>query len=139
MMRILGIDYGERRIGLAISDRQQLIAQPLRTIEYDDIRVAIEEITALCEEESVKLIILGDPIHLSGDTGTIGYKVRAFSDSLSKSTGKEIIMMDERFSSVEAERAVRALGDKPSLNKAKIDNIAAALILDAFLQRDRDD
>ncbi len=136
-MRVLGIDYGERRIGLAISDYARIIAQPAKTIEYNDIEAAIKEITELCDEKGVELIVVGNPINLDGAAGTIYDKVKRFTELLTEHSSREVVMVDERFSSVEAEQTLRKMGKKPSLNKPRVDNIAAALILDTYLQRER--
>jgi len=131
-MIILGIDYGIRRMGLAISDKNSKIALPLETIEGDD-EIFIGEIKRIVAERNVQKIVVGLPKHLSGDESEMSRRVKDFCKKL-KILGIEIILFDERYTTVKAEEIVREMKKKPSRNKGKIDKIAASLILKNFLE-----
>lgn len=135
MPRYLGIDFGLVRVGLALSDSMGIIAQPWRTIPNEGLEPLIERICEIIHDESISDIVFGKPLHLSGDDSPILLKVKELSTELSRrfpDVGLHFI--DERFTSVEAGNAIHALGGKPSRDKAKVDSIAASLILQAFIE-----
>ena len=132
--RILALDYGEKRIGLAISDPLGVTAQGLGTIEYKNLKEAIAEIKNVIARYSVEELVLGLPLNLKGEIGSIAREVQKFADQLKSETGIPVSFWDERLTSVEAERALIQMGKSPSLNKKQIDEIAAILILQGYLQ-----
>ena len=135
-MRVLGIDYGERRIGLALSDPTGTIASPLETLTYRQGKRpplhAIEEIARL---RGVERIVVGLPLELSGAETERCQVVRRIGGELGARLGIPVDYVDERMTSVRAQRAVRALGLRRSERerKERIDAAAAALILQAWL------
>jgi len=133
--RYLGIDFGLARVGLALSDSMGIIAQPWRTIPNDGLESLVERICRIIQEENISDIVFGKPLHLSGDESPIFLNIKELMNALSR-TLPEIGMhlIDERFTSVEAQNAIHTLGGKPSRDKAKVDSIAASLILQAFLE-----
>lgn len=138
MSRILALDYGERRIGVALSDPTRTIASPLTTLtRRAGKRPPWAEIVRLVEENEVDEIVVGLPLDLSGAETPWTAEVRAFGDQLAKRTGRRVRWEDERFSSVEAERTVRGMGLRKSRReeKGRVDATAAALILRGFLDR----
>jgi putative Holliday junction resolvase len=136
--RILGIDYGERRIGIAISDPTATIAQPLTVLRRRaGKRPPVQAIADLVAQHRVEHIVVGLPLTLAGDESDWTREVRAFGDKLGERAGTGVSFADERMTSVAAERAVRALGLKRSEReqKERIDAAAAVIILQAHLDR----
>jgi putative Holliday junction resolvase len=137
----LGIDYGERRVGLALSDPTATIATPLPTlVRRRGKRPPVQAVADIAREHEAAAIVIGLPLTPEGDESEWTTEVRAFGATLAERTGIPVRFLDERFTSARAERAVRALGLRKSQReeKARIDAAAATLILQAFLDR-RDD
>lgn len=142
MGRILALDYGTRRIGVALSDPAGIIASPLTTlVRRAGKRPPWSELVRIVQENEVEEIVIGLPLDLSGDEGEWAAEVRVFGAQLARRTGLTVHWVDERLSSVRAERAVRSLGLKRSQReqKERVDAAAAAVILQNFLaiQRNR--
>ena len=136
MPRILGIDYGERRIGIAISDPSATIAQPLTVLtRRAGKRPPVQAIADLIELHDAQHVVIGLPLTLAGDESDWTREVRAFGNKLALRSGTGVSFADERMSSVAAERAVRSLGLKRSEReqKERIDAAAAMLILQSYL------
>lgn len=136
MPRILGIDYGERRVGLALSDPTGMIASPLPTLKRrKGKRPPVAPVARLVEEHEVAEIVVGLPLTLDGEESDWTREVRAFGEALGKRTGRPVAFQDERMTSVRAERAVRSigLGKQKREEKERIDAAAAMLILQAYL------
>lgn len=140
MSRVLAIDYGEKRIGLAVSDPTRTIASPLPTLtRRTGKRPPWAELERVLQEREVEEVVVGLPLSLSGDESAWTAEVRAFAAKLAERTGVTIHFLDERMSSVQAERIVRSSGLKRSQReeKGRVDAAAAAIILESFLQRKR--
>ena len=138
MGRVLGIDYGERRVGVAISDPTATIAQPLIVLtRRAGKRPPVQAIADIAAEHEVEHIVIGLPLTLAGDESEWTAEVRAFGDKLAQRTGRGVTFADERMTSVAAERAVRSLGLRRSEReqKERVDAAAAVLILQTFLNR----
>lgn len=136
MGRVLGVDYGERRVGLAISDPGAIIAGPLTVLtRRAGKRPPVQAIADLVREHDVEHIVIGLPLTLAGDDSDWTLEVRAFGDKLAQRAGVGVSFADERLTSVMAERAVRSLGLKKHAReqKERIDAAAAVIILQAFL------
>jgi putative Holliday junction resolvase len=136
--RTIGIDFGERRIGVAISDPTGTIAQPLTVIRSRaGKRAPVQAIADLVAAHEATHIVVGLPLTLAGDESEWTRAVREFGDKLAQRAGVGVSFADERMSSVAAERAVRAIGLKRSERerKERIDAAAATLILQAHLDR----
>lgn len=136
MPRILGIDFGERRIGIAISDPSATIAQPLTVLtRRAGKRPPVQAIADLIEQHDAHHVVIGLPLTLAGDESDWTREVRAFGNKLALRAGTGVSFADERMSSVAAERAVRSLGLKRSEReqKERIDAAAAMLILQSYL------
>jgi putative Holliday junction resolvase len=136
--RILGIDYGERRIGLALSDPTATIAGPLPTlIRRRGKRPPVQAVANIARENGAVEAVIGLPLTLEGEESEWTAEVRAFGEALAQRAGIEVRYLDERFTSVRAERAVRSSGLRKSEreDKARVDAAAAMLILQAFLDR----
>ena len=136
-MRILGLDVGEKRVGVALGDPTGLLATPLTTIERRGSPSDADEILRIATEHNVGEIVVGMPLTLSGQVGTQAKKVAWFTRLLAERTALPVRTVDERFSSVQAEKLLRAAGIVPSRNKARVDSAAAAVILQSFLDSRR--
>lgn len=131
--RILALDWGEVRIGIATSDVGRSLASPFDTIPAKPREEAVRKIVRLVDEYDVTLILVGLPLNMDGSEGKSAEKARAFAEEIKLATGKPVECIDERLSSFSAEQALRALGRKPSKDKGRVDRTAAALILQEYL------
>ena len=135
MGRLLGIDYGEKRIGISISDPNQNIATPLETIIFESEPSLIKKIRSIVLSWCVDGIILGLPIGMNGQDTLQTKKVFKFYNVLCNEFKIPVIKEDERLSSVAASNSLRHQGIKPSRNKSMVDSTAAAIILQSYLDR----
>jgi putative Holliday junction resolvase len=135
--RTLAIDYGERRVGLALSDELGIIASGIGTLTNDGTLLA--KLTKLLEERDVARIVIGLPLTLQGLEGEIAKKVHAFADQLGAATPLPVELLDERFTSSLAVQAIRdmGVGKKKRRDKGKIDEVAAAILLQGYLDTKR--
>lgn len=136
MPRTVCFDFGERRIGVAASDPTRTLATPLATLQRRaGKRPPWPEITALVQQQEADELVVGLPLALSGDETDWTREVRQFGDDLARRTGLPVHWVDERMTSVMAERGIRGLGLKKSAReqKERIDAAAAALILESWL------
>jgi putative Holliday junction resolvase len=132
LSRILAVDWGERRIGLAVSDPTGLIARALPTLLVRSPEQAALEVLETCRTEEVERIVVGLPLRLDGTRGDAAEAAERFARRL-ESGGFPVEMWDERLTSVEAERQMRELGQKVRGRKEKIDARAAAVLLQSYL------
>ena len=134
MGRILGIDYGEKRIGLAHTDEVQLIASPLETVAAKEI---FNYLRNYFIKENVESIVVGDPKTLDNKPALISKKIKVFTNKLTRLFKKPIYMIDERFTSKMAINTIVFLNTKKSRRKDKslVDKISAAIILQSYLER----
>ena len=134
MGRILGIDYGDSRVGLAMSDPLKIIASPFKTIRNEGNEECLQVFQSLIKEKDVEAIVVGLPMGLKGQETVQTKKVRAFSDLL-YTLKLPIHLEDERLSSVSAEKSMIQQNIKTGHNKGLIDQRAAAIILQQFLDK----
>ena len=133
MSRILAIDYGDVRVGLALSDLTCTIAQPFKTLNYDDMDHLINQLSEIITEKQVNKVVVGIPYNMKGDDTQQTTKVREFVSILEQKLGYEIIFVDERLTSSEAEKFMHQMDIKTGFNKDKIDKIAASIILQEYI------
>ncbi|MDD3806532.1 MAG: Holliday junction resolvase RuvX [Candidatus Marinimicrobia bacterium] len=133
MSRILAIDYGEKRVGLAVSDPLKLIATPLDTLKVSSEKALFEDLLKLIEKWDIHQILVGYPLGLKGNKTQQTQKVDQFVAALKKYVPLPIILWDERFTSTEAETILHQKGVKPSKNKDLIDQMSARIILQEYL------
>jgi len=132
-MRILAIDYGSTRIGLALSDPTGTLARPLPFVSAKaDVKLA-REIVLLVEKEQVELILLGLPRHMNGSLGEAATLVQAFAGVLGQATSVRIKLIDERLSTVQASRQLQEAGKNTRAQRGRIDSEAAAVLLQGYL------
>lgn len=131
--RIFGIDYGQKRIGVAVSDPSCTVAQGLPTIVYKSLPEALTKLDTFVEAYEVRRFVVGVPLTMKGEVGFAAKKVARFAEALEARYSVPVISRDERFTSVAAARTIMESGKKPSRNKAKIDELAARFILQDYL------
>jgi putative holliday junction resolvase len=134
MKRILGIDYGTTRVGIALSDPLQIIAQPFTTLDYKP--EVIEEIAEIVRSEGVGLIVVGMPLNLKGQKGKKAEEVEKFIQVLAGTVSVEIVHWDERFTTSIAHQTLLDMGTKRGerrMKKGRVDSMAAAILLQGFL------
>ena len=132
-MRILALDYGSVRIGLALSDPTGTLARPLPFLPAKGDAKLAREIRALAEKEGAELILLGLPRHMNGSLGEAADKVRAFAAVLRANTKIPVQLVDERLSTVQASRQLREAGRDSRAQRPRIDSKAAAVLLQGYL------
>lgn len=133
LARILALDLGRKRIGLAISDALGITAQGLPTLERKNMRVDIGTINAILRENGASAILLGLPRTLRGDEARQADWVRDFGDRLQKRCSCPVVYWDERFTSVEAERVLKQQGGDRISRKGQVDRLAAVILLQSYL------
>lgn len=131
--RILALDLGKKRIGLALSDELGFTAQGLDTLEREGRRDDIEVLRRITVEKNVRLILMGDPLHMSGQRSRQGDYTREFAKELEYKTGLPIRFWDERWTSREAERTLRGSGIAHGERKPAIDKLSAVILLQSYL------
>ena len=135
-MRIMGLDYGSKTVGVAISDPLGITAQAIETIcrkDENKLRKTCARIEALIEEYKVERIVLGLPKHMNNDVGERAKKSLEFKEMLMRRTGLDVVMWDERLTTVEAERTLIESQVRRENRKQYIDKIAAVFILQGYL------
>ena len=135
-MRIMGLDYGSKTVGVAVSDPLKITAQGVETIcrkEENKLRKTYARIEELVSEHEVERIVLGLPKHMNGDIGERAEASIAFGENLKRRTGIPVEMWDERLTSVAAERALIESKVRREDRKKYIDKIAAVFILQSYL------
>jgi putative holliday junction resolvase len=131
--RVMGLDVGDRRIGVAVSDELGLTAQPVLTLVRKNRRDDLRSLARLLRKYSCTGIVVGNPLYMSGDLSPQAAKAQAFARILQDATGMPVHLWDERLSTTEAHRHLDAAERTPSTRKAVIDQVAAVLILQGFL------
>ena len=134
MGRALGIDFGTKRVGLALSDRSNIIASPYRTLNYVSEKDLITQLETVVSENDIEILVLGLPINMKGEDTVQTKKVRNFKEILS-TLQITIVFEDERLSSVSAINSLILQNIKTGHNKPEIDKTAAAIILQQYLDK----
>lgn len=138
-MRIMGLDYGSSTVGVAISDELLITAQPVETITRKSetkLRQTLARIEQLIQDNDVKLIILGYPKHMNNTIGERAKKTEEFKEKLMARTGLDVILWDERLSTVSAERVLKEGSVRREHRKQYVDKLAAVFILQGYLERE---
>lgn len=131
--RVLGVDYGSVRVGLAVSDAERKIASPLATFQRRNAKQDAAALGELVQREEVRQIVVGLPVHLDGREGVKAAEARAFGAWLAEITGLPVQFWDERFTTVEAESSLWTAGLTHKQRKARRDRVAAQILLQAYL------
>ncbi len=132
--RVLALDYGKRRIGLAVSDELGLTAQGLDTLQRTTIREDMRQLAELAAKYRVARVVIGDPMHMSGRQGVQSENVREFGVRIEAKTGLPVEFWDERLTTAEAERILQESGISRQKRGRAVDRMAAVLILESYLE-----
>jgi putative Holliday junction resolvase len=133
MKRALGIDHGEARIGLAISDDLGMLAHPLETVHAKEIANPVQHIARIVDRDKIGIVILGLPRNMNGTYGPAAEHVRAFAEELRAAIPCEVKLWDERLTSVAAQRSLHEAGRSVKQSREVIDQVAAQMILQGWL------
>ena len=133
-MRVLAVDYGERRTGIAVSDEIGITAQGLETIEVKDESEILSRVAQIAKETGAGTIVVGLPLNMNGTESEKSRKVREFGALLAEETSLPVLFRDERMTSKQAQRVMHELNKKTFKNKPMIDRISATLILQEYLK-----
>lgn len=136
-MRILGLDYGTKTVGVAVTDTLGITVQPLETITRDSdskIRPTLRRIEEIIESMGVEEIVLGMPLNMDGSEGERAMRSRQFADIIERRTGLPVHLLDERLTTVEAEEILGACGIMKKDYKRYVDSAAAVLILEDYVR-----
>ncbi|MGH9720974.1 MAG: Holliday junction resolvase RuvX [Bryobacteraceae bacterium] len=132
-MRTLALDLGKRRIGLAVSDELGLTAQGLDTLQRKNMRTDLARLSELIASRNIRQILMGEPLHMSGDAGSQAQWARDFAAALERRTGLPVRFWDERLTSVEASRVLRASGISIEKRARAVDRLSAVILLQSYL------
>ena len=135
MTRIMALDYGTVRIGVAVSDPLGITAQPRDFIKASPLASCIIEISRVCSEASVGKIILGLPLHMNGQEGESAKAARAFGEKITNELNIPVEFLDERLSSASANRILAEGNVKDRQKRLRVDSIAAAIILQNYIDK----
>ena len=131
--RVLALDLGARRIGLAFSDELGITAQGAPALERKNVKADLEALDRLIREHDVRLVILGNPLRMSGAESTGSQQSARFAEQLHRRTGVEVRLWDERLTTREASRVLRDSGISQAKRARAVDRLAAVLLLESFL------
>ena len=134
--RILGLDVGDRRVGVAVSDELGITAQPVLTLTRKNRRHDMGSLSRLVRRYACAQVVVGNPLYMSGDVSPQALKAQALAQALQQETGVEVVLWDERLSTTEAHRHLDAAGHGGN-RRGVIDQVAAVLILQSFLDSRR--
>ncbi len=135
MKRILGIDYGEVRTGIAVSDLLGSMASGVATVKPENHKELIEIIARYAEEYDVEKIVIGNPINMNGTVGTKSEIIARLSERLAERTGKEVILFDERCTTMLAHKILNETDTRGKKRKNLVDTLSAEIILQNYLDR----
>ena len=135
MARILAVDFGRRRIGLAICDELQLTVRGLPTLVVSNFKDSVIAVARVAREEEVRLVVVGLPLNMDGTKGEMAQTAEDFASKLSDPCGVSIVTFDERLSSAGAKNEMQMMGIKTKKKKGVVDRLAAVLILETYLQQ----
>ena len=136
-MRVMGLDVGDKTIGIAISDALLLTAQSRPTLRRKDLKSDIEFLRQLAAENEVHQIVMGQPLHMDGRESTQSQKVARFAEELKKALDLPVALWDERLTSFEAEQHLEEMGLNWRQRRGQVDKIAAMIILQNYLDNQK--
>lgn len=134
-MKTLGMDLGTKTLGLAVSDKLGIIANPYKTLRYNDIDELVEDVSKLIDELHIEALVLGYPKNMNNSLGEATLRTDVFKEKLENVTELPINLIDERLSTVEAEKYLIGADMNRKNRKEVIDSVAASIILDTYLKR----
>jgi len=135
--RVLALDVGKKRIGLAVSDELGITAQGMETLQRTRIRDDLESLRQIASQRNIQILLVGRPLHMSGSESRQSEYTEEFANRLSRHLGLPVVFWDERLTSVEAERVLREAGASLERRKRSVDRLAAVLLLESYLENCR--
>lgn len=132
-MKIMAVDYGDSRTGLAVCDKGEILASPLSTVFEKNFDRCAEEVSRRAKEAGAEMLVVGDPINMNGTRGERSEKCRLFAEKLKDLTGLEAVMWDERSTTVSAINIMNENNRRGQKRKEVLDQAAAAIILESYL------
>ena len=135
--RVLALDLGKRRIGLALSDELGITAQGLETLHRTRLREDLEKLKQLIRDKNVSMILMGNPVHMSGQEGRQSDYSREFAERLHGVSGVDVKLWDERLTTVEAQRVLRESGISLQKRTQAVDRLSAVILLESYLDSQR--
>ena len=136
-MRILGIDYGDVRVGLAISDPTEFLASGIGNVVIQGLNDAVEKVCEKIKETSAEKIVLGLPVNMNGTQGDKAEKIKVFSEKLKEASGIDIDFIDERRTTIMAHGFMNETGTHGKKRKEAVDTLSAQIILQTYLDMKR--
>jgi putative pre-16S rRNA nuclease len=136
-VRVLAVDPGSKRVGIAVSDPTGTIAQPLMTVDAEPHETLAARLADIAASNEAQRIVVGLPRRLNGTYGPEAKAARELADALRKASGLPVELVDERLTTVAAERSMLAAGARRAKRRATVDRVAAALLLQSHLDRQR--
>jgi putative pre-16S rRNA nuclease len=137
--RVAAIDFGKARVGIAVSDELGAMAHPRPALNGKNRRALLDALAAMVTDEGITRFVVGYPLSMSGEQGVAAKRVARFCQQLATVTRVEVELVDERLTSVQAERELAASGTKRRDMQKKVDGVAAAIILQCWLDQRRED
>lgn len=134
-MKCLGMDLGTKTLGLATSDKLGVISSPYKTLRYEDLDTLVDEVLDIIHELRIEVLVLGYPKNMNNSLGFAVERTMSFKDKLAMKTNLPIELIDERLSTVEAEKYLISSDMSRKSRKNVIDSVAASIILDTYLRR----
>lgn len=134
-MIILAVDYGDVRTGIAVCDKNQILASPVGTITQKDPDLLMEEIAKIAKERKAEFLVVGEPVNMDGSRGERAQKCAAFAKELSETCNLPYAMWDERCTTVMAHQALNLTNTRGKKRKAVVDTLSAVMILEGYMQR----
>lgn len=131
--KILSIDFGLRRVGISVSDPLGMLAHDRDSLRYQSVNKLLQQLCAIIAAEDIEKIVIGLPLHMNGSEGEMAAHVRRFQAQLAATVSVPIVLWDERFTSVQAERLLSERGVPFSRDKGEVDRLAAVFILQSYL------
>lgn len=132
-MKIMAVDYGDARTGIAVCDRTEFLASPVGTIEERDFKNLIQKVAYMAEQYEVKEIVVGLPINMNGSKGPRAEKAEMFANTLNEATDIPVNMWDERLTTVSAHNILNETNVRGKKRKSVVDTVSATLILEGYL------
>lgn len=134
---LAGIDYGRRRIGIALSDRLRLTAQPFTQIEADSPDDAVHKVSEILKNKSIELAVFGKPLNMDGSESNMSREVESFASRVTERTGIPHELYDERLTSAQAHTVLKQTGYSGTKKKGKLDMISAQIMLQSYMDSGR--
>ena len=136
-MKILGIDYGDVRVGLAVSDVTEFLASGIGNVKIKGMNDALQQVLEKIKETGCEKIVLGLPLNMNGSAGEKAEKVKVFASKLEEASGLEVVLVDERRTTIMAHNFMNSTGTSGKKRKESVDTLSAQIILQTYLDKEK--